>query len=428
MFAVVQRNPQFRKLWFSQLVSQAGDWLSRIAVLTLIGQLAGAQEALAVGGLYSIELAIRLLPTAAFGPLAGPVADRLPRRMVMITADVLRAGVVLGLVLVREESDLWLLYTLLLSQMSLAIFFNSARSGAMPSTVPPNELHEANILSAATWSVMLALGTSLGAFMLRVLDIQQIFMIDAGTYCVSAMFLLGLKLPPVTQHAERFRLRDLILMTDMRRAAQHVRSLGILPVLLAKSFWGAAGGYLVLISILGSTRFAGGGEFGPTATSAAGFATGMLYAARGLGTGIGPILGRRFYGSTPRPLVRQIVGGFFVAALGYSLVPFTPDLASACACVFLAHMGGSSIWVASTTLLQMHVHNEFRGRVFALEFLGMTLSFTVGGLLAGLYYDSSGDVDTTLWGTSIAVAILGLLWRVLARRIDFDRCKPARPE
>jgi MFS family permease len=126
--------------------------------------------------------------------------------------------------------------------------------------------------------------------------------------------------------------------------------------------------------------------------------------------------------------VRQIVGGFFVAALGYSLVPFTPDLASACACVFLAHMGGSSIWVASTTLLQMHVHNEFRGRVFALEFLGMTLSFTVGGLLAGLYYDSSGDVDTTLWGTSIAVAILGLLWRVLARRIDFDRCKPARPE
>ncbi len=76
----------------------------------------------------------------------------------------------------------------------------------------------------------------------------------------------------------------------------------------------------------------------------------------------------------------------------------------------------------------MHVHNEFRGRVFALEFLGMTLSFTVGGLLAGLYYDSSGDVDTTLWGTSIAVAILGLLWRVLARRIDFDRCKPARPE
>ena len=414
MFAVVQRNPEFRKLWLSQLISQAGDWLSRIAVLTLIGQLAGAEEALAVGGLFSVELAIRLLPTAAFGPLAGPVADRLPRRLVMVMSDLLRAGVVLGLLAVEEKDDLWLLYSLLLAQMSLAIFFNSARSGAVPSTVPSDELHEANTLSAATWSVMLALGTSLGALLLKVFEIRDIFLIDAATYVISAAFLIGLRLPPVAKQAEPFRLLDVLLFTDLRRAWAHVRSKGVAPIILTKTFWGAAGGYLVLISVLGSTRFAD-----PTGvdTGAAGFATGMLYAARGLGTGLGPVLGRRFLGDTPASLLRQIAGGFFVAAAGYSVLPFTSGLWAACGCVLLAHMGGSSIWVASTTLWQLRVANEFRGRAFALEFLGMTLSFTAGGFLAGTIYDRTGDADAALWVTSAAVVVLGLAWVLSARGV-----------
>ncbi len=415
MFAVVQRNPQFRKLWLSQLISQAGDWLSRIAVLTLIAQLAGAGEALAVGGLYSVELAIRLLPTAVFGPLAGPVADRLPRKTVMVVSDLMRAVVVFGLLFVQDKEDLWLLYTLLLAQMSLAIFFNSARAAAMPSTVPPGELHEANTLSAATWSVMLALGTSLGALLLQVFDVHDIFALDAVTYLVSAALLFGLKLPPVARQAEPFRALDVLLLTDLRRGWRHVCELGIAPVLLAKTFWGAAGGYLVLLSILGSTRFAQGDL---SDAGAAGFAVGMLYAARGLGTGLGPVLGRRFFGSSASSLLRQVSGGFFLAAIGYSLVPFTTNLWLACACITLAHMGGSSIWVASTTFWQLRVASEFRGRVFALEFLGMTLSFTLGGLLAGLYYDSMGDVDATLWATSAAVAVLGVLWRLTARRVS----------
>ncbi len=415
MFAVAQRNPQFRKLWLSQLISQAGDWLSRIAVLTLIGQLAGAEEALAVGGLFSVELAIRLLPTAAFGPLAGPVADRLPRRLVMVSSDVLRAVVVLGLLAVEQKEDLWLLYALLLAQMSLAIFFNSARSGAVPSTVPPDELHEANTLSAATWSVMLALGTSLGALLLKVFDVSDIFVIDAATYLVSAALLIGLRLPPVAKQAEPFRLLDVLLLTDLRRAWTHVKAAGVGPVILAKTFWGAGGGYLVLISVLGSTRF---GDPTGADTGAAGFATGMLYAARGLGTGLGPVLGRRFLGDKPASLLRQIAAGFFIAAAGYSALPFTSGLWSACGCVLLAHMGGSSIWVASTTFWQLRVANEFRGRAFALEFLGMTLSFTAGGFLAGAFYDSTGDADAALWFTSAAVAVMGLAWMFSARRVS----------
>ncbi len=205
------------------------------------------------------------------------------------------------------------------------------------------------------------------------------------------------------------------MLTDLRRAWTHVKAAGVGPVILAKTFWGAGGGYLVLISVLGSTRF---GDPTGADTGAAGFATGMLYAARGLGTGLGPVLGRRFLGDKPASLLRQIAAGFFIAAAGYSALPFTSGLWSACGCVLLAHMGGSSIWVASTTFWQLRVANEFRGRAFALEFLGMTLSFTAGGFLAGAFYDSTGDADAALWFTSAAVAVMGLAWMFSARRVS----------
>ncbi|MEO2236661.1 MAG: hypothetical protein ABGW95_00215, partial [Candidatus Poseidoniia archaeon] len=68
MFDVLRKYPEFRKLWFAQLISQSGDWLSRMALLGLIS-LHSNQAALGVGLLYGVEMAMRLLPTAFFGPL-----------------------------------------------------------------------------------------------------------------------------------------------------------------------------------------------------------------------------------------------------------------------------------------------------------------------------------------------------------------------
>ena len=56
MLSLVRRNPQFRKLWLSQVVSEAGDWLSRIAVLTLIAELGGDVATAGIGMLFAVEL------------------------------------------------------------------------------------------------------------------------------------------------------------------------------------------------------------------------------------------------------------------------------------------------------------------------------------------------------------------------------------
>lgn len=419
MLGVVARNPRFRQLWTAQVVSSAGDWLNRVAVLTLIGTLSGPQAAAGVGVLFGVELAVRLTPNALTGPLAGPLADRLPRRMLMVLSDIARMLIVLGFLLVDQPDELWLLYTLLALQMAASTFFESARSGALPDTVPREDLHDALTLSAATWSAMLTLGAFAGALLVDVLGVRGVFIVDAATYVASALLLWRLKLSPVPPHPDPFRWRDIAMFRDMRRGLAHVRSLGLAPVLLTKTFWWPAGGFLVMLSVVGHDRFgdagAGAGIDEETVAEATGFATGMFFAARGLGTGLGPVLARRFLGTRDADLHRQIALGFLVAGIGYAFFATTSSLWVACAWICVAHMGGSTIWVASTAWWQRHVDNAFRGRAYALEFLGMTLSFAVGGLVAGFAYDATLSIETTVWVLCGMVFAMGLAWSWCAR-------------
>ncbi len=419
MLAVVRRNPAFRRLWLAQVVSQAGDWMSHVAVLGLIASLGGAAQAAGVGLLFAGELALRLLPAAALGPFAGPTADRLPRRAILIAADVLRGLVVLGLILVREPAHLPWLYVLVGAQMSLGVFFDAARAGALPNTIASrDDLLDAYALSAATWSLMLSVGALTGGVLVRFLEPRWIFTLDAVTYGVSALLLLRLRLPPNPPPEEPFRWRELLLFRDLRRGLDHVRSRNLGRVLLAKMFWGPGGGFLVLLSLYGRDRFAGAGADAAGAleqAAEAGFATGVLYAARGVGTGIGPIVARRLLGTTEPALVRQIRAGFAVAAAGYGLFAFCPTLSLGAAAVALAHTGGSALWVASTTLWQRGVDDSFRGRTHALEFLGATLAFSTFGGFAALLYDGTGSLTGTTLALVGLLAVSGSIWTLRSR-------------
>lgn len=425
MLAVVRRNPAFRRLWLAHVVSQAGDWLSRMAVLALIGELSAGHRLLGMGTLYAGELAIRLLPTAAMGWLAGPVADRLPRRLLMIATDLGRAALVLGLLFVRRPEHLPLLYALVLLQMGVTIFFESARSASVPNTLPREELHAAYTLTAVTWSVMLSVGALAGGLLLPLIGTEGVFVLDAASYAASAALLWRLPLPPVPTHPGPFRLRDALLLRELREGFRHVHAVGAVPAVLAKSFWGGAGGFLVLLSVAGNERFGGAFPLGGAATAIA-----LFYGARGLGTALGPLLARRFHGSSERALGQQIAGGFVIGALGYAL--FAPCLAlvPALLCVLLAHCGGSALWVASSTLWQRRVEDRFRGRVYALEFLGMTLCFSLGGVLAGLCYDLTGSLTEAALATSALVLAGGLAWMRLARAAPLAAvaAPPAEPE
>lgn len=410
MLGVLRRNPQYRLLWAAQAISMTGDWLNRVAILALLGSLAGPQAALGAGALYGVELFVRMMPTVVFGGLSGALADRFSRRAIMIGTDLARAVIVLGYLLVDEPDEVPVLYVLLVLQMGLGIFFQAARAAAVPATVQPADLGRAYELAAVTWSTILSLGALLGGLLAEVIGLNGVFFCDALTYLVSAVFLIRLKLPPHQKAREPFRWKEVLLFRDMGRGVQHARERGVIWAMAAKTFWGPAGGYLVLLPILAARHLQEGDGPGEMA-----WYTSLYYAARGIGTGVGPVAVRRIWGTSDRTYRAQIAGGFFLAAAAYAVLPSMPGLWSSLVCVVFAHMGGSAIWVGSTTLWQSHVEESYRGRIFSAEFAGMTASFALVGLLVGLWYDQILDLEQALYGVSLTVVVCAVAWMVGSR-------------
>jgi MFS family permease len=414
VIGLLRRNPAFLRLWLSQIVSQTGDWLNRMACIVLIGRLGGDSSHLGV--FFGLELALRLVPPAMLGPLAGPLADRFSRRTMMVVSDVARALIVLAFLLIDQTSELWIFYALIYAQMAASVFFDIARTAALPDTVSREELFEAHALSAATWSVILSVAAFMGGVLVGWVGVRGAFVVDAASYVVSALLLIGLPLPKPKPRKEPFRWSEIVLFTELRRGVAHARALGIAPILWAKTFWGGAGGFLVVLSLAGPARF---GETGAPGSDA--YATGALYSARGLGTWIGPLLLRRFLGKDDHGLRWQILLGYTFAAIGYAAFGFTERLDVSCAAVAFAHLGGAALWVASTIWWQRRVEDSFRGRVFAVEYLGMCVSFAVFGLVAGLVFDWTHALSTTVWVVAALVLVLGASWAWMARNVSSPR-------
>ncbi|MGD8604482.1 MAG: MFS transporter, partial [Anaerolineales bacterium] len=187
---LTRHNRNFRFLWFGQIISLLGDWFNLIASASLTAQLSGS--GLAIGGLF----VIRMLAPFLISPFAGVLADRYNRKRLMIATDLLRAIVVLGFLLVRSSEQIWLLYSLTALQLAISGIFFPTRNAILPDLVDDHELGAANALTSATWSVMLALGAALGGFVTGQWGIYRSFVVDAGTFILSAAMLSQLRYVP----------------------------------------------------------------------------------------------------------------------------------------------------------------------------------------------------------------------------------------
>lgn len=165
----VLKNPHFLKLWVGQSVSFVGDAISMVAFVILVVQITGSASA--VGGL----LVAWLLPTLA-SPLAGVLADRLDRRMILVTSDLVRAVVIVGVVFTR---DLVVLYALIFLMGLARTLFNPTIRAAFPSVVGGGDLARANALISATFSVSIAVGPALGGLLVATVGLEAAFCVGA---------------------------------------------------------------------------------------------------------------------------------------------------------------------------------------------------------------------------------------------------------
>src|SRR5438105_9496424 len=140
---LLRQNRNFRRLWMAQIVSEIGDWFYSLAIYSLLLQLTGRASSVAMA------LVLQVLPWTFIGPATGVVNDRVRRKHVMITADLVRMAVVLAMLLVRSRSTVWLVYPLLLLAAIIAAFFEPSGTAVLPDTPARDDVRGANTVASS---------------------------------------------------------------------------------------------------------------------------------------------------------------------------------------------------------------------------------------------------------------------------------------
>ena len=406
---LLRGNRSFRQVWLGQVVSQMGDWFDTIALYTIILNLTGSGRAV------GLLLVARFVPSFLVGSLSGVVADRFNRRSIMIISDLLRAIVVLGFLFVRRADQLWIIYFLTVVQLALSTFFEPAKTAIIPSIVSDRELVAANAISSVTWSAMLTLGAAIGGVVTGWFGTDVAFVLDAMTYLLSAALIASVRIPKrPPREKSKLTFGRALGITQTVEGVRYVKDRPrVLALLLVKPAWGMGGGILTLLAVFGEKIF-------PVGKSAA-TGIGVLFAARGIGTAVGPIVARRITGEGKKRMQISIGIAFLIGGAFYMAFGWATSFVVALLVLGLAHTGGSILWVFSTVLLQRGVEDSFRGRVFAAELALLTLTMAISNYATGELLDRFGlSARTVAIGIGALFVLPGVAWFVTERWWDKD--------
>ena len=396
---LVRENPNFRYLWSGQIVSLLGDWFNLIASAALIASL--TQSGVAVGGLF----VVRMLAPFLVSPFAGVAADRYNRKHLLIATDIARAITVFGFLLVREPGQVWLLYALTAIQLAISGFFFPTRNAILPDIVVREELGAANALSSATWSVMLALGAALGGIVAGQWGVYPAFIIDGLTFLLSAALIARI----VYHHRPAPEANDQQIGAALGQYVDGLRFLrrhtdNLVITMHKGAFALVAGGAFAVIQVVLAEEIFVIGEGGGTGL-------GLLYATMGIGTGVGPIIARRFTGDRDGPLRIALALSYGMAAIGIAMMAPLASFPVVLVGTILRGVGGGIGWVFATQLLLQLVPDRVRGRVFSTEFAFFTLMSAISSAAGGWLLDNTSlGISGLLWLTAGALLVPGLLW------------------
>jgi MFS family permease len=378
------RNARFLRLWIGQGTSFVGDAVSMVALVVLVVEITGSASA--VGG----ALVARLLPTIA-SPLAGVLADRVDRRIVLVASDLARAVLVLGLVFARDLATIYILVFL----MGLArTVFNPTVRAAFPSVVGGGDLTRANALISGTFSVSETAGPALGGLLVATVSVDAAFVLDAVTYLISAVMLA------LTPLARPQREEDSAGFGEDLKAGFTYLGGARVPLAIV------LGAFLTVLTInitipaevfLARETFKAGN---------AGY--GLLVGLYGGGMVLGSAL-MAAVGDRVRLLPFYFVG-VFASALALVGVGLSPAFVFALGALVVAGVANGTENVTTDTILQKSVPDAFLGRVFSVRFLGFSIGEVFAYGMGGAIVDASGARFTYLLaGAATAAAGLAIL-------------------
>lgn len=382
------RVRDFAFLWIGLTVSFIGDGVYIIAIAWQTYDLSNSPSALAAVGIaWSLPQIVLLL-------ISGVLSDRLDRRHLMITGDVIRGCAVATIGIMSIAGTLtipWLLALVVVFGIGQALF-GPAFSSIVPQIVPEALLVEANALDQfvrpVTWTLI---GPLLGGALIANVGTGWAFVTDAATFAFSALMIGLMRSRPERPTADE-RTSP---WADLKEGLRYVRSkpwlwvamvTGTVSLLATWGPWEVLVPYVVRNDLRGSAA-----------------ALGLVFGAGGVGSvTVALVIGQR--GRLPRRALTVLYLAWALGMLmtaGFGLVS---EVWQAMAVAFVSESSITALIVIWYTLLQKLVPAHLLGRVSSLDWMisiaGVPLSFAIVGPAADLF-----GVETTL----IAAGVLGCL-------------------
>ena len=351
----------FRRLWIALSLSSLGDWLSIVALTVLAPSLAHGGLAAKGWAVVAVWLAT-LLPALLFGPLAGAVADRLDRRMVMIVGDVVRGLLFLSIPLFPHL--IWIIVAKFLAGVA-SQFWNPATAASIPNLVPKDKLERANQLSLLTtygtaplaaglFSVLALVseGISRVTPLFHASNVDLALYFNAASYFISALTVYFIREIPKRNASGKISVPSVF-----RSIWEGWRFIGKTPVVrgLVIGMVGAFAGAGVVVG-LGYTYI--------TYTLHGGSAGwGLVFAAIFVGMALGMVVGTKVLGNFSR---RRLFGlTIAAAAVPLALIGLVPVLGAVVLFVVLLGALSGIAYATGFTIVGLEVDDDTRGRVFA---------------------------------------------------------------
>jgi MFS transporter len=375
------QEPQFRLLWLGQSASALGDSLIYVALPFAVLQIGGGAAQI------GIVAAAYTLARAVFIVVGGVWAYRLPRRLVMLACDAVRAAVdaFIAIALLTGAMEVWMFVITATLFGAAQAFFMPASAGLVPATVSEARLQQANALLHLSHGATNIFGPAIAGAVIALSEPGWVFAADAGSFVVSAAFLARLRVRP---HEPEPRQP---FLAELRDGAREAWSHG----------WLRAGFVAAAVANVGiGTLFVLGPLIAEDELGGAA-AWGLILTGGAVGGLLGSVVAIRFQPRRPVPVA--LVAWSFGALPLLALAPPLPVLVIAAAngVLSLGIIYGNAIW---ETLQQREIPPARLSRVNAFDWMVSLIFMPVGQAAAGPLSESVG-VDAVLVGAALLIFV-----------------------
>jgi MFS family permease len=404
-FGAVFANANLRRLQIAGLGSTLGGWVYGVALAVYAYEAGGAK-------LVGLLLCARWGTSAVCAPWLGLLADRFPRRRVMVAADFIRVALVaLMAVLAASGQSVWPVFALAVLTTIASTAFSPAQGALLPLLVStPDELTAANAVLNTIDSVGMFAGPALAGLLLATTSIWVVFAVTAGTFLWSGLCLLRIPADSRPPEAEPTPVAAAVL-GGFRAIAAHPALRVVVGLTAAQTL--VAGAFEVLLVVVAlKLLHAGSGGVGWLNT----------------GVGVGALLGVLVVGALAgrKRLAGDLGIGILLWGVPLALVAVWSNLAFALVLFGLIGLGNTLVDVAGMTLLQRSAEDEVLGRVFSVLESLVLATLAVGSLVAPALVSLLGTKAALVIVGAFLPALLVPVWPVL-RRVDAAARVPTEP-